>query len=63
MTIRLSGTDGAMFPFWSPDSRSLAFFADRKLKRIDAAGSAVITLCDAPFCLDQGSRGAWGVTA
>ena len=60
MTIRLDGTDGAMLPFWSPDSRSLAFFADRKVKRIDAGGSAVTTLCDAPFALDQGSRGAWG---
>ena len=35
---RLPGTDGAMLPFWSPDSRSLAFFADSKLKRIDATG-------------------------
>ncbi len=31
----LTGTDGATFPFWSPDSRSLAFFADNKLKTID----------------------------
>ena len=57
---RLPGTDGAMLPFWSPDSRSLAFFADRKLKRIDAAGGTVITVCDARFALNQGSRGAWG---
>lgn len=58
--IRLAGTEGAMLPFWSPDSRSLAFFADRKVKRIDAVGSTVTALCDAPFSLDQGSRGAWG---
>lgn len=43
----LAGTDGAANPFWSPDSRSLAFFADARLKRIDAAGGPVQTLCDA----------------
>ena len=37
----LAGTDGATFPFWSPDSRSLGFFADSKLKRIDLAGGSV----------------------
>ena len=34
----LSGTSGATFPFWSPDSRSLGFFADGKLKCIDIDG-------------------------
>ena len=34
----LRGTDGARYPFWSPDSRSVAFFADRKLYRVDIAG-------------------------
>jgi Tol biopolymer transport system component/predicted Ser/Thr protein kinase len=40
----VQGTEGASFPFWSPDSRSVAFFADGKLKRIDVDGtqSAVI---------------------
>jgi eukaryotic-like serine/threonine-protein kinase len=34
----LSGTEGATnYPFWSPDSRSIAFFADGKLKRIEVA--------------------------
>ena len=41
----LSGTDNARGPFWSPDSRSLAFFADGKLKTIDAAGGPVQTVC------------------
>ena len=36
----LSGTEGASYPFWSPDSRSIAFFADQKLKRIDVDGGA-----------------------
>ena len=31
----LAGTEGAAYPFWSPDGRSIGFFADAKLKRID----------------------------
>jgi Tol biopolymer transport system component len=41
----LRGTDGARSPFWSPDGRSIGFFADGKLKRIDIAGGPAITLC------------------
>ncbi|HKV80285.1 MAG TPA: protein kinase, partial [Candidatus Sulfotelmatobacter sp.] len=44
----IAGTDEGTFPFWSPDSRSIAFFADGKLKRIDLAGGAPLTICDAP---------------
>jgi len=44
----LAGTDDANAPFWSPDSRFIAFFADAKLKRIDAAGGPVTVICDAP---------------
>src|SRR5262249_4411779 len=40
----LAGTDGAEYPFWSPDSRSIGFFADGKLKRIDIASGTVQTL-------------------
>ncbi len=43
----LNGTDGASSPFWSPDSRFLAFFADGKLKRLDVAGGPAVTLSDA----------------
>jgi serine/threonine protein kinase len=42
----LAGTENATFPFWSPDSRSVAFFADRKLKRIDVAGGPALTIAD-----------------
>jgi DNA-binding winged helix-turn-helix (wHTH) protein len=41
----LPGTDGAMMPFWSPDSRRLAFYADRKLKMVDVDGGSVRTVC------------------
>jgi len=51
----LAGTDGASFPFWSPDSRSIAFFAGGKLKKIDTTGGAPELLCNAP----GGRGGAW----
>jgi Tol biopolymer transport system component/predicted Ser/Thr protein kinase len=43
----LAGTEGASAPFWSPDARSLAFFAGGKLKRMDLSGGPPTTLCDA----------------
>ncbi len=43
----LAGTDGAIYPFWSPDGNSIGFFADAKLKKIDRLGGPVQTLCDA----------------
>ena len=52
----LVGTDGATQPFWSPDSRSVGFFANTKLKRIDVSGGSAQTLCDAP----SNFSGAWG---
>jgi Tol biopolymer transport system component len=42
----LAGTDGAAYPFWSPDSKSIAFVAERKLKRVDASGGPVLTVSD-----------------
>jgi Tol biopolymer transport system component len=42
----LPGTEGGNYPTWSPDSRSLAFYADGKLKRIEIAGGASLTLGD-----------------
>ncbi len=52
----LPGTEGAIFPFWSPDSRSLGFFADSKLKTIDLDGGSAQVVCDVPL----GRGGAWG---
>ncbi|MFN0244111.1 MAG: protein kinase domain-containing protein [Planctomycetota bacterium] len=52
----LSGTEDAVYPFWSPDGQSIAFFAGRKLKRIDLADGIVRVLCDAP----APRGGTWG---
>ncbi|MEJ2085040.1 MAG: protein kinase [Acidobacteriota bacterium] len=52
---QLDGTDSAAYPFWSPDSRFVAFFADGKLRKIDATGGPAITLCDA----ENGKGGTW----
>jgi Tol biopolymer transport system component len=41
------GTAAASSPFWSPDSRWIAFFAEGKLKKADLATGAIITICDA----------------
>ncbi len=49
------GTEGATYPFWSPDGRNLAFFADGKLKRLDLDGGAPMTICSAP----AGRGGTW----
>ena len=51
---QINGTEGASFPFWSPDSRQIGFFADARLKAVDVASDAVQVLCDALF--------AWGGT-
>ena len=44
---RLHGTDGALRPFWSPDSRKIGFFAGGKLKIYNTQGGAVHVVCDA----------------
>src|SRR5262249_31080517 len=46
---------GAYDAFWSPDSRSLAFFANGKLNRMELSGGPSSPLCDAP----DGRGGAW----
>jgi serine/threonine protein kinase len=51
----IQGTENASFPFWSPDSRQIAFFADGKLKRVPRSGGAVQRVCDAA----NGRGGAW----
>jgi eukaryotic-like serine/threonine-protein kinase len=57
MTARpLPETSGAWYPFWSPDGRYLAFFADGKLKRIDLRGGSPQVIAAAP----SGRGGSWG---
>jgi Tol biopolymer transport system component len=55
-TARLIGeTEGAAFPFWSPDSKSVAFFTHGQLKRVDPAGGAPFAICKVLL----GCGGAW----
>ena len=51
----LEGTEGASFPFWSPDSRFVGYFAQGKLMKIDASGGPPQVVCDAP----NGRGGTW----
>jgi Tol biopolymer transport system component len=49
------GTEGSTFPFWSPDSGYIAFFAGGKLKKVAVAGGPPVTLTDAA----AGRGGSW----
>jgi eukaryotic-like serine/threonine-protein kinase len=51
----LAGTDGGKFPFWSPDGKSIGFFADQQLKRLDLAGGPPLSLAPAV----DGRGGTW----
>jgi serine/threonine protein kinase/Tol biopolymer transport system component len=51
----LAGTEDASYPFWSPDSREIGFFAGGKLKKIDANGGPPQNLCD----VSVGRGGTW----
>ncbi|MDX1645069.1 MAG: protein kinase, partial [Thermoanaerobaculia bacterium] len=57
-TRRLEGTEGAQYPFWSPDGEWIAFFTqvDETLKKIAAEGGPTITLTSTP----DGKGGSWG---
>jgi Tol biopolymer transport system component len=51
----LPGAEGAICPFWSPDSRFVAFFAGGKLRKVPVGGGAAEVICDAP----DGRGGSW----
>ena len=56
----LSGTDGAVKPFWSPDSRTVGFGRAGRLWRVPATGGAPVVICDLPGgSWDQDAGGAW----
>ena len=52
---RIQGTEGGTFPFWSPDSQFIAFFAGGKLKKVAIAGGPPLEVADAP----AGRGGSW----
>jgi serine/threonine protein kinase len=52
----VDGTQGATFPFWSPDGRWIGFFSEEKLRKIPSRGGPVQILCDA----HEGRGGSWG---
>jgi len=51
----LTNTEGATYPFWSPDSLHIGFFAQGRLKTVDLVNSAVRNLCD----VAPGFGGTW----
>jgi Tol biopolymer transport system component len=57
----LAGTAGAGMPFWSPDSRSIGFYAEGKLKRIEATGGPALTLCEVGVVARGGTWNREGV--
>jgi serine/threonine protein kinase/dipeptidyl aminopeptidase/acylaminoacyl peptidase len=52
----LPGTNGAVIPFWSPDSKQIAFFADGNLKRMGINDDGAQVICPAP----SARGGDWG---
>jgi len=53
----LPGTEGALFPFWSPDGQYIAFFSGTKLYKIAISGGSPQAVCDVPG--DYPGRGTW----
>jgi serine/threonine protein kinase len=52
----IAGSESAANPFWSPDSRYIAFFVPGKLKKVDISGGTVSDICPAGTF---GMGGAW----
>lgn len=49
------GSEDGVYPFWSPDSRYVAFFSDGKLKKANISGGPTVIICDA----GEGRGGTW----
>lgn len=56
-SVALPGTEGAAYPFWSPDSRFIGYFdpSGNRLRKIAVAGGPPTTICAAP----NGKGGSW----
>jgi len=52
---QLPGTEDAFYPFWSPDNKQIGFFTNGKMKKVDAVGGPVLTICEA----QNGRGGTW----
>jgi Tol biopolymer transport system component/predicted Ser/Thr protein kinase len=52
---RLEQTEGANYPFWSPDGQSIGFFTEGALRRVPVSGGASVKICD----VQGGNGGAW----
>ncbi len=55
---RIDAADGARYPFWSPDGRSIAFFAGNRLRRVAPEGGTAQTICES----GSGFGGSWSPT-
>src|ERR1700741_1189891 len=53
---RIDQSEGALLPFWSPDSQSIGFWAGGKLKKVRRSGGVLEVICSAP----ETAQGAWG---
>ena len=56
----VTGTEDAATPFWSPDSRSIAYYANGQLWRVEVGGGRPEKICDIPNVVPQAPSGAWG---
>src|SRR4029453_10642363 len=54
----VAGTEGASSVFYSPDGKSIGFFAGDRLKRVELGGGAPVTICEVPPGV--GHSGTWG---
>ena len=54
---RLNGTDGALAPFWAPDGRSIGFFADNNLEKVNIEDGNIQRICDVG---GPSASGSWG---
>jgi serine/threonine protein kinase len=56
----IPGTEGADGPFFSPDGQWIAFFTDKKLRKVSVLGGAPLDICDAMGATDHNLTTGWG---